>query len=125
MLVPRATVQAVGSIGARYVHTLGDLDYGLRVRNAGGWVGLAPGYLGTCARNPHAARWFDPVLPLAERWRLLADPKGFPVRPWLAFARAHGGRLWPAHALRPFWRLLVPAALGRLFVHRSSHATAP
>ena len=125
VLVPAATARALGSIGRAYIHALGDLDYGLRVREAGGAVILAPGYLGWCEANPRASRFFDAGTPLEERWRLLGDPLGFPPRPWLHFARAHGGRFWWIAAARPFWRLLVPARiarrLGRL---RSAHARA-
>ncbi len=111
VLIPRATAEAVGSIGAVFVHTLGDLDYGLRVGRARGVVVLAPGSVGACAANPGAGRFFDPTTPLRTRWRLLADPRGFPLRPWLHFARTHGGPLWLLYAVAPLWRLAVPAAL--------------
>jgi GT2 family glycosyltransferase len=111
VLIPRATAEAVGSIGCGFIHTLGDLDYGLRVGRAGGIVVLAPGSVGACAANPGAARFFDPATPLRTRWRLLAEPRGFPLRPWLRFARTHGGPLWPLHAMAPLWRLAVPATL--------------
>lgn len=111
VLIPRRTVQAIGSIGRAYVHTLGDLDYGLRVRQQGGTVALAPGFFGRCEGNPRAHQWFDPATSLRTRWRKLKDPLGFPVRPWLHFARAHGGPLWPIHAFVPFWRLFAPPRL--------------
>lgn len=111
VLIPRRTSEAVGSLGRAYIHGLADLDYGLRVTGQGGIVALAPGYVGTCARNPRALAFFGPATSLGDRWRHLADPLGFPLRPWLAFARVHGGPLWPLFAVLPFWRLLVPTAL--------------
>lgn len=112
VLVPRRTAAAIGGIGEAFRHTLGDLDYGLRVTAAGGWVGLAPGHLGTCARDTGGGgRWFDPALPLVRRWRLLGHPLGFPFRPWLHFARRHGGPLWILFLPLPFWRLVVPPRL--------------
>ena len=114
VLVPRRTAAAVGGIAAAYRHTLGDLDYGLRVTAASGWVGLAPGHLGTCARDTGGSgRWFDPALPLTRRWRLLRHPLGFPLRPWLHFARQHGGPFWMVFLPLPFWRLVVPSRLAR------------
>lgn len=118
LLIPRVTAQAVGSIGRPFIHDLADLDYGRRVGKAGGWVGLAAGYVGHCASNPGAQRWFDPSMPLAVRWRLLREPLGFPLRPWLHFARTHGGPLWPVFAAMPFWRLVVPGRVSR-FVRRA------
>ena len=115
VLVPRQTAAVVGGIGEVYRHTLGDLDYGLRVAGAGGWVGLAPGHLGTCARDTGGGgRWFDPALPLTRRWRLLRHPLGFPLRPWLHFARRHGGPFWMLFLPLPFWRLVVPPQFARL-----------
>ena len=126
VLIPRRTAQAVGSIGGTYRHSLGDLDYGLRVRRAGGTVLLAPGAVGLCARNPGALSFFDPATPLRRRWRQLADPLGFPLRPWLHFARAHGGPFWPIFAILPFRRLLIPAVFRAPRPHpgaRGSHVT--
>ena len=114
LLIPRATAQIVGSIGRAFVHDLADLDYGLRVGKAGGWVGLVAGYVGHCASNPGAQRWFDPSTPLEARWRLLREPLGFPPGPWLHFARTHGGPIWPLFAAIPFWRLVVPGRLSGL-----------
>ena len=111
--IPAATIRVVGLIDPVYRHTLGDLDYGLRVRAIGGWVGLAAGHLGTCAANESGLRWFNPGLSLRKRWRLVLHPLGFPVRPWLHFARRHGGPYWPFFAVLPYWRLFVPSAIAR------------
>ena len=118
VLLPRSTAETIGGLGAAYLHTLGDLDYGLRVKHAGGWVGLAPGYVGTCAPNRLGARWLNPDLPLGARWRLVASPLGLPLRPWLHFARSHGGPFWPVFAGLAYWRLFVPAALARVLGRR-------
>ena len=125
VLIPRATAAIVGSIGPAFIHTLGDLDYGLRVRGAGGQVVLAPGFVGFCDANPGAQRWFDPATPVRDRWRLLRNPLGFPLRPWFRFARAHGGPVWPVFALAPLWRLFVPSRLALAVLRaRRSHVQA-
>ena len=113
VLIPAATIRAVGLIDPVYRHTLGDLDYGLRVVSLGGWVGLVAGHLGTCAANQSGLRWFNPGLSLRKRWQVVLHPLGFPVRPWLHFARRHGGPCWPIFAVLPYWRLFVPSAIAR------------
>ncbi|MCW6506562.1 glycosyltransferase family 2 protein [Lichenifustis flavocetrariae] len=113
VLVPRLTAETIGGIGRVFRHTLGDLDYGLRVAAAGGWVGLAPGHVGWCERNGRSGHWFNQDLGLVARWRLLPHPLGFPLRPWFHFARRHGGSLWFVFAVLPFWRLVVPVRLAR------------
>ena len=113
VLVPRETAQAMGSIGAPFIQTLGDLDYGLRVTRAGGWVGLAPGILGHCASNEVEGRWLNPELSMRARWRVVGAPLGLPLRPWLHFARRHGGPFWFVFAPLIYWRLFVPPWLIR------------
>lgn len=125
VLVPRLTAETVGGLDPAFRHTLADLDYGLRVAAAGGWVGLAPGHVGWCVRDVTTGRWFDGGLPLARRWRLLAHPLGFPLRPWLHFARRHGGSRWMLYAPLPYWRLFVPARFARHVDRRRARPSGP
>lgn len=53
VLVPRAVATVVGNI-SNFRHSFGDEDYGLRTRQAGFDVWLAPNTVATCARNPPA-----------------------------------------------------------------------
>lgn len=116
VLIPHATALQIGSIRVGFLHTLGDLDYGLRVKQAGGWVGLAPGYVGTCATNAVVNRWLNPDLPLRSRWRLVGTPLGLPLGPWLHFARVHGGPFWFVLAPLVYWRLFTPTVVVRTIV---------
>jgi GT2 family glycosyltransferase len=52
VLIPRSVVQIVGNLDPAFVHYIGDWDYGLRTRQEGCTVWIAPGYLGTCSLNP-------------------------------------------------------------------------
>jgi GT2 family glycosyltransferase len=114
LLIPRPVVQVVGSIGPAYEHSLGDLDYGLRLRGAGGHVYLAPGHVGNCEPNRKPGIWDRANLSLSERWGIVGRPLGFPMRPWFSFVRTHGGILWPLLLILPYWRLFVPSQLTQL-----------
>lgn len=91
VLVPAAMVRRIGLIDPTFIQQLGDIDYGYRVRRAGGRLWIAPGAVGTCAANVRPRRWQDPSLNLFERLKILNSPHGLPLKPWLTFLSRHGG----------------------------------
>jgi GT2 family glycosyltransferase len=118
VLIPRDVVAAVGNLEARYTHAMGDLDYGLRIRSAGMEVWVAPGTVGTCARNPTPARSSRAEL------RHLASPKGLPPREWALFVRRWAGPLWPIYFASPYVRRTARSLFrGRLRHDAPSGAT--
>jgi GT2 family glycosyltransferase len=91
VLIPQAVVRRIGIIDDAFVHQLGDLDYGYRAVEAGARIWIAPDAMGTCAIGVRPRRWADPSLSIAERWRLINAPLGWPLKPWLQFMWRHGG----------------------------------
>lgn len=113
ILIPREVARVVGNLDPDFVHSSGDLDYGLRVRQQGGSVWLAPGYIGTCRVNSLEGNiWDNPDLTIWERLKLANNPKGLPMREWKIFARRHAGLLWPLYWSLPYIRLLWGAIFG-------------
>lgn len=90
VLVPSAVYASVGTLDPAYQHGMGDFDYGYRAREHGFQVIVAPGTVGTCARNRVEGTPRDPTLPLRRRLDLLSSPKGLPRRQWHAFLARHG-----------------------------------
>ena len=87
VLVPKAVVDRVGLIDPVFIQQLGDIDYGYRVRKAGGSLWIAPDVVGACAPNlgspwPRSFR---------ARLRRLLSPHGLPLRPWTTFMWRWGG----------------------------------
>ena len=107
LLVPRETYRLLGQIDGGFAHSYADMDYGLRLRQAGGENVLIPGHVGKCAANNHASVNLDPSLPLSVRWRYFRSPKGTPLRSQVRFLRRHGGPCWPIFLLPPYARLLA------------------
>lgn len=113
VLIPRPVAQVVGNLDPNFVHSTGDIDYGLRVRKEGSSVWLAPGYVGTCTTNPPEADiWDNQNLTLSQRLQKIKQPKGLPVQEWKIFAQRHAGLLWPFYWGLPYLRLLLAGVFG-------------
>jgi len=110
-LIPRVIAGIVGNLDAAFRHSIGDFDYGFRARSAGFELYVAPGYVGTCARNSARGTWRDQTAPLAARWRNLVSPKGLPFKEWLIYTRRHCGPLWPLYTLSPYLKTLLGVGL--------------
>ncbi len=110
--VPRVVFEAVGILDSAFHHSIGDYDYGYRVKQSGMRVVVAPGTLGTCARNDPAGSWRDVTLPLRHRLKLLEAPKGLPRSQWRAFLSRHGAPLPGLLAWAPTLQVL------RSWLHR-------
>jgi GT2 family glycosyltransferase len=99
VLVPHEIAQRVGNLDPAFIHTIGDIDYGLRASQAGFLILVMPGYAGICELNPLSETPFDPSLPLNSRYERLLGPKGLPFKPWLTFLWRHFGFVGLAHWL--------------------------
>ena len=107
VFIPRAVAQKVGNIDSAYVHSLGDIDYGLRARQAGCTVWAAPGFIGTCAQNSVAGSWIDPDLSVWQRLKKVVQVKNFPIAPWTAFTKRHSGSFWFLYWCLPYIRAVI------------------
>ena len=107
VLIPRSVAQKVGNLDSAFIHSLGDLDYGLRARKLGCSVWVAPGFIGTCSKNSVQGSWVDTNLPIGDRLRKALQPKGFPIRAWTVFARRHSGPFWFLYWFLPYLRAVI------------------
>jgi GT2 family glycosyltransferase len=114
VLIPAQAMRLLGNLDPAFSHGMGDFDLGLRARNLGIAVFVAPGFVGACRTNSGKGSWLDETLPVGRRWRLLLGPKGLPPKEWLVFTSRHAGALWPIYWLNPYLRFWVRAALGAL-----------
>jgi GT2 family glycosyltransferase len=119
VLIPRAVVAKVGNLDAQLTHYAGDWDYGLRAQQQGCSVWIAPGYQGTCPRNPKPSNANTPDL--QKGLQKMATPKGLdlqtvtlqPVEEWKLLMKRHGGWLWPVFWILPYRKLLLETLLKR------------
>lgn len=110
VLVPEAAALALGNLDPNFVHAIGDWDYGMRANAAGFHVWMAPGFIGTCERNPPTK--MPPALARSIRARLrhVCGPKQVPPRAWYTYVRRNYGRTWPIEFVKPY----ASAVLGAL-----------
>ena len=109
VLIAQSVVDRIGNIDEAFIHSMGDLDYGLRAIKNGCRIFIAPGYCGTCATNDQPASRAASPAPLSTRWKQLLGPKGFPVKAWRVFTHRHKGPLWFLAWLAPYLLFWVKA----------------
>ncbi|MFC5550701.1 glycosyltransferase family 2 protein [Massilia aerilata] len=108
VLVSRHAAAILGNLDGRFVHAIGDTDYGLRAKQAGIPMWVMPHFAGRCVNDHTVAGSFsDPAQPLRLRLRQALGPKGLPWKPWLVLCRRHAGPLWPAYWLWPYLKILA------------------
>lgn len=71
VFVPIKLARELGGIDGSFSHSLADIDYGVRVRDAGFDVLLLPRVVGMCARNPVQSRGR-----IIDDWREFVGVKG-------------------------------------------------
>lgn len=104
VLIPSSVAQKVGNLDSAFIHSLGDMDYGLRARKLGCSVWMAAGFVGTCRKNSVQGSWVDTNLPVYERLRKALQPKAFPIKAWTVFIRRHSGPFWFFYWVLPYLR---------------------
>lgn len=124
VLVPAEVATTIGNLERRFQHQFGDLDYGLRAKDAGFDLRVMPGYAGDCFDNPSMGTWRDPTISLARRWRHLMSPKGVPVAEWTFFTRRHFGWRWLHYAVSPYVKTFLSSALAYCARRRGKTALA-
>lgn len=77
VLVPRVIYNKVGNLDWRYSHSLGDLDYGYRVRKAGFDIYTSSKYCGICDLNTSKPKWTRPEVSLVDRFKNLYSPLSY------------------------------------------------
>jgi len=114
VLIPHEVAELVGGLDLTFRHYASDFDYGLRARQKGCTIWIAPGYVGTCVYNHPRLRKQTAKATLSDQMQKLEQPKGLgtddvilhPFWEWKAFTERHAGLLWPLYWLLPYRRLV-------------------
>lgn len=104
VLISREVVKLTGNLDEHFTHYMGDNDYGLRNRINGGTVWIAPGYMGTCSKNPEFI--LRKKLPLKILYGNINGPKGLPFKEWKIYVKRHKGIMWPLYFILPYIKLI-------------------
>jgi GT2 family glycosyltransferase len=107
VLIPRSVAIQVGNIDIAFIHSLGDLDYGLRASKLGCSIWVAPGYVGHCSKNSVTGSWVDTNLSVMARLKKVSQIKNFPIKAWTVFTRRHSGPFWFFFWFLPYIRAFI------------------
>lgn len=113
VLIPSAAIEVLGNLSDRLKHRGGDYEFALRAKRAGIPAWIAPGYYGSCSRNPVANTWRDARLPARQRVQKLMSPTGAPIGERFYLLSRYGGPFWPYHFLSLYVRFLASILLSR------------
>jgi GT2 family glycosyltransferase len=105
VLISARVAGLVGNLDPVFTHTFGDIDYGFRAKKLGCTIWTAPGYVGSCRRNPVEGTWEDRSLTARERWRKAHSPKGLPPGEWKVVLRRQAPLLWPLYLTLPYLKI--------------------
>ena len=108
VLVTREAFAQLGNLSAAYTHGLGDIDYGIRARQAGIPVWLVPGCVGICAAN-RTERWRHPKLSVWQRLRELHRPTGCPPWQLARLVWRNGGWWFPWSVAKLYCQAIFPS----------------
>lgn len=113
VLIPAAIARSIGNLEPRFKHSMGDVDYGLRARRAGFGIYVMPGFAGSCSMNSPGGSFEDPGVPLFQRLKKIAHPKGMPIDAWRILTRRHAGPLWFLYWLWPYFKVIATSIVRR------------
>lgn len=122
VLIPHQVAKRIGNVEPIFRHYLADYDYGLRARQQGCSLWIAPQYIGACSNDGvgHGREYRN--LSPSQQLQKLTQPKGllaedavlYSLEEWRVFAQRHGGLLWHIYWLLPYRRLIWALALSKL-----------
>lgn len=108
LLVSAEATRQLGNLEEAYVHSMGDMDYGLRATKAGIPLWVMAGFVGKCGNDhPLSGSYLDQSLPFSVRWKKALSPKELSPRAWGVFCRRHAGPWWPVYWAWPYAKIAL------------------
>lgn len=107
VLVPKEIFVTIGNLSSDFTHCMGDHDYGFRAVQAGFEIWVAPGFIGTCSKNPPAV-WSSPKTPIIKRLQLMYSHKGLALKEYMSFCKKHTGSNWIVYWLKAHLKAIFP-----------------
>lgn len=107
VLLPAKIFFDAGNMDEVYNHSLGDLDYGLKISRMGYKIKVSENYVGACIIDPPQNTWVDKSLTRRERIKKKESKKGVPTNEWFHFVKKNFGmKLAIIHAVTPYIKIM-------------------
>ncbi|MDB5003981.1 MAG: glycosyltransferase family 2 protein [Mucilaginibacter sp.] len=107
MLVDKGTVDKIGILSGRYIHSFADFDYTLNAKRHGVKVWVAPGFYGSCEYD-HGKPWLSSEHTLKQRIAYMHSPKGIESKSYLRYIRKFFPLNYPAAVIKLWLKTLLP-----------------
>lgn len=112
LFISAQAAQQLGNLEEAYVHSMGDLDYGLRATKLDIPLWMTPGFVGKCGNDhPKGGSYLDHSLPFSVRWKKALSPKELSPRAWAVFCRRHAGPMWPLYWAWPYIKIVLTSLM--------------
>lgn len=109
VFIPRSAYKVLGNLDHYFTHSKGDFDYGMRAKEAGIAMFQVGEVLGECDAHPTFDKWCNPIVPFAQRWKMLHRPNGMPPKETFHLENRHYGLLTACfHYITIYLRCLCP-----------------
>jgi len=108
VLIPESVIHKIGIMDDKFVHSLGDFDYGMRINKAGYTILATDYYVGSCPNNSRKGTWMDNSLSRSERIAKLRSVKGAPTTTWFYYLNKHFGFVTACvYSISPYVRIIL------------------
>lgn len=105
VLIPGSTINKNGFLDPKFEHSMGDIEYGLRLSSQKISIITSTSLLGVCEAN-ELTGYFE-NLNFYRRFRLCLTKKYFPPKSWLHFTKKTCGAVWPVYFLYPYFKFTI------------------
>lgn len=108
VLIPWQHFVKSGGMDPHYIHSLGDFDFGLKLKNAGVNIYPSKEYVGICNPNSSKGSWKDSSVSRIQRIKKKESSKGLPAGIWFYFIKKNFGMgLAIQKTITPYIRILI------------------
>ncbi len=108
VLIPWRVFKSTPIMDSRYIHSLGDFDYGFSISKNGFEVHSSNDYVGICNKNSAIGTWTDTSLSIRQRLKAKESIKGAPTKQWFYYLNKNFGILSAVKSsITPFIRIII------------------
>lgn len=108
VFIPKEIFARAGATDPNYTHSLGDFDYGFKIRRMGYKIHVFNEFVGKCDDNSTDGTWQDKSLPVGKRLKLKEGPKGLPFKDWFRYLRKNFGLgVAVTRSITPYIKILL------------------
>jgi GT2 family glycosyltransferase len=108
-LISAESVDSIGILSNEFTHSMGDFDYGFRLKKSGFSCWVAPHYVGQCCPNDYRNKYKNAELSFSDRITLIKKPTILPpADEWMIYVRKHAGFFWPVYYVKAWLRKILP-----------------